>query len=199
MDYYQPTITATPEEFSETTGYKVGPYKLESTGPAETVLLFDFPKNTKIEIDGTILPGELFDYFNPLVLDPRIYSLIEFFPAAPLTCLRYSSSLFDLTKRTFYYPPKFSIDYKNVKVSRNPLPALAQISDICVVPPLILQGGGRLPEPAQIPRMRGPPNMHPSQILHMIEHLIAGDTLEEEYDSEEEEVNEENFSDEESD
>jgi len=136
MPFTRPIIASDLPHFekllteSSRNDFVIGPrqLKIQSKSLAEPLILFDFPPNILIYLGELWIPGSCFDYFNPLILTPEVYSCVEFFDQSPenplteITCSQMNCK--DLVwprilSQTIYYPPGYSIDYSHLKAQRS--------------------------------------------------------------------------------
>jgi len=89
------------------------------------IAIFNLPDNLFVIIDGLQIPCDVFDYYNPLLLNKRIISKIQFMnykgKVERFDCLQFyntyletKSSIFETS--TIHYTSDIFICYSNVKV-----------------------------------------------------------------------------------
>lgn len=100
----------------------------------EVIAIFDLDPEITVIIDDSHIPSTVFDYLNPLLLDPISVNTTAHDPQRPGKILFYSQQqqqfkiscyqlyckkdLYKITDMTVHYPPNYYIDYASVKVSR---------------------------------------------------------------------------------
>jgi hypothetical protein len=146
MSFFHPNFTNTVEDFiaaafnATNNEFIVGPCEFSKTNFINTrnpiinnldaLILFDLPLEITVYIDGTGIPGGIFDYYNPLILNSRILSKIEFvkrdsfelvdnIKCNNLTSKNLNRCISDIMNTLIYYPSGFSVDYKNISANRS--------------------------------------------------------------------------------
>lgn len=144
MGFYSPTITSSWDEFSskisetDNAQFVLGPYTLNrldiinSKQPLSkgtpALMLFNFPDDVTIYLNSTPIPGKIFDYLNPLLVNSKNVSQIEFYSGTnnlnvvQCKCL-YSKSANPTIKsalsKNIHYAGGYSIDYRTMQVTRS--------------------------------------------------------------------------------
>lgn len=140
MSFYKPIIAATTEEFlilSKTSdNFIVGPLtfsknKLQEVFESNTdyIIMFDFPQDLIVVIDGISVVGKIFDYYNPLILFRQRINQINFYNIANknvehFNCLIMNSKKLHfvclqlINKNYIHYPPDLYINYSKFIVGR---------------------------------------------------------------------------------
>lgn len=146
MTFFRPTITKTSQAYATAalnainSEFVIGPYDFSKSNftnsqyctinNLDAVILFDLPSEITVYINDISIPGTIFDYYNPLLLNARILERIEFvnqqtseilqnFKCYNLTSKILNSYLTNIMNTIIYYPPGFTIDYKNIIAQRS--------------------------------------------------------------------------------
>lgn len=136
MSYYHPQIEAPGSE-----GLTMTPCELTLEKVDRALLIFDLPSEIAVYIDDTPLPSSVFDYYNPLLIDPvglgsvakspenstrhgkiLFYHLSDLSRASNFSCYTLNVDpvfLRSILQSTIHYPPNFYIDYRNLRVTRS--------------------------------------------------------------------------------
>jgi hypothetical protein len=110
-------------------------FELDISNIEEPMVIFDFDKTVTILIDDHQIPGGIFDYLNPLIVDSVSCNSEKYTPNRPgkiffydgferlnkIKCWRLVTS-FDfqnLLTKTISYPSNYYLDYKRIKISRS--------------------------------------------------------------------------------
>jgi len=139
MSYYHPE---TPSHIPDGTSkplFSVVRFELVVNEVKESLFIFDLPLDLVVCLDNVEIPSSVFDYFNPLVVDPvglgvsgtsadlRHGRLLFYYrnqnePVESFSCLRLIPSQAHIVAQvldsTVHYPPNFDIDYRSLVVSR---------------------------------------------------------------------------------
>lgn len=190
MSFFRPIITESSQEFHTAAfnginnDFIVGPYDFSKenfkkirhpiVNNLDALILFDIPAEIIVSIDGTAIPGNFFDYFNPLLINSRILEKINFvnkdtlgeiniFKCNNLTSKMVNPLINNIINNLIYYPPGFSVDYKTITAYRS-----SQGKQICdflsksnpniLVPQLPIFPGLPFPIPIPVMRVRPPGN-----------------------------------------
>lgn len=139
MSYYHPE---TPSHIPDGTAkplFSVVRFELVVNEVKEPLFIFDLPLDLVVCLGNVEIPSSVFDYFNPLVVDPvglgvsgtstdlRHGRLLFYYrnqnePVESFSCLRLIPSqahvVAPILDSTVHYPPNFDIDYRSLVVSR---------------------------------------------------------------------------------
>lgn len=139
MSFFRPIITDNKQAFLTTSlnalfdDFVIGPYDFNKENilkcPSEFLLLFNFPDEIDVFIDNINLPGSRFDYYNPLLMNNRIFEKIKFynkstcqiideFSCSCLVSKSLQSIFHQVLDIPIYYPPECCIDYKSLTATR---------------------------------------------------------------------------------
>lgn len=146
MSFFRPTITESSQDFlvaafnAVNNDFVVGPYDFSKSNfvnarhpivnNLDALILFDLPAEVIVYIDSTAIPGTSFDYYNPLLVNTRILERIQFvnrdtlkvveaFQCNNLTSKTLNNCIASAMNTLIYYPPGFSVDYKNMTAIRS--------------------------------------------------------------------------------
>jgi hypothetical protein len=131
MSFFSPIITDNLQDFNEAVknavrnDFIVGPCNFIKDNH-EILLLFDLPPEILVYINETIIPSAIFDYFNPLLINPESLKKINLIDKKTLNTVEtfkcnnlYTKSLNFKLDNLIYYPPGYTIDYNNMTASRS--------------------------------------------------------------------------------
>ena len=118
--------------------FSIVPFEFIVEEVKEPLFIFDLPTNLVVSLDDIEIPSHIFDYFNPLIVDPVAlaanssgsprYGKLLFYhqgesePVRRFSChrlvLERSDIFLAVLESTIHYPPNFDIDYRTLTVSR---------------------------------------------------------------------------------
>lgn len=139
MSYYQPEILDHPPEGETKPVFSIAPLEFVVKELKEPLFIFDLPADLVVCLDNIEIPSHLFDYFNPLLVDPDglgvsgnstssrygrllFYRKTQDVPIESFFCFclipSQSHLITSVLNSTIHYPSNYDIDYQTLTVSR---------------------------------------------------------------------------------